>query len=410
MTRIYVGALAVALLTSCGGSGGSSGALPALPGASNGHGQTISEKQTVVDPVPQIGGASSVTIIEYSVPSFPSAGGIAVTKDGAVWWQTEQGSAQSPGADYMVRMQGSSIETIPLQGNGGLLPENSMTSTPNGRAWGGFYSCYCFGNAGAAGLVYASAGSTQVQPVCGNCDIGFDLPDFSTLGFLTAGPDGNVWFVTAATNEQYQPQCGFFPFCYNNGVSEFGYYSENATTPDAQNGEAFNLSTPFGPSAITTGPDGNMWIAMPNGPPLPWKFYRSTPSGQIVSQMPLPGVLSIADAVTGPDHAVWFTDPIDNVIGRVTVGGSLTTYPVPTANSEVAGITVGGDGAIWFTEENASKIGRITTSGQISEYSVPTSASEPLQIVGPLSSGCGNAQLWFSEQASGKVAQIVVKP
>jgi len=37
-------------------------------------------------------------------------------------------------------------------------------------------------------------------------------------------------------------------------------------------------------------------------------------------------------------------------------------------------------------------------------------ASSPEQIVGPLSSGCGNAQLWFSEQASGKVAQIVVKP
>lgn len=411
MQRFSIGSLALTLLTACGGSGGgSSGSLPPLPGSSHGQSPSaITTKQTVVYPIPEAGGASSVTITEYDVSEYPSTGGITVTKDGATWWQTQE-STQNTGGDYLVRMQGSSIDAVPmLVSDPGLLAESSMTSTPNGRAWGGYYDCYCFGNAGGAGLVYATAGATQLGPTCGNCNIGFDIPDFSTLGFLTTGPDGNVWFVTAATNMQYQPQCGFFPFCYNNGVSEFGYLSESATL-DQQNGQVFNLSTPFGPSSITTGPDGNMWIAIPTGPPLPWKFYRSTLSGQIVSQMPLAGVFSIGDAVTGPDHAVWFTDPVDNVVGRVTVGGSLTTYPLPSTNAGPYAITVGGDGAIWFTEQNTSKIGRITTSGLVSEYATPTSSAGPGQIVGPASSGCGNAQLWFSEANTGKVAEVIIKP
>ncbi len=419
MTRICVGVLAIALLTSCGASGsGSSSALPTLPSVPVSQGQTISVKQAVVNPVPQSGGASSVTITEYDVPSFPSAGGIAVTKDGAAWWQS--GPPLNKSGAFMVRMLGSSVEDAMVSsGPLAAVPALEMTVTANGRAWGAFTGQIAFPSNPAdivdpnnAGIFYATSGSTQSGPLLlGPMPVesapGFLTASFSFLNSIATGPDGNVWFADAAGNFTICPQ---YVYGCTAGESEYGYYLQNATTNALSSGSTFNLNTSFGPSNITAGPDGYMWLAMPLTTNISQLgFYRSTLSGQTVSQIPLRGVTSVATAVTGPDHALWFTDPGDNLIGRVTAGGSLTTYPVPTKNAGLDGITVGGDSAIWFTEAQASKIGRITTSGQISEYATPTSASSPDQIVGPLSSGCGNAQLWFSEGASGKVAEIVVQ-
>src|SRR6266542_5309672 len=78
---------------------------------------------------------------------------------------------------------------------------------------------------------------------------------------------------------------------------------------------------------------------------------------------------------TGPDGALWFTELDANKIGRITIGGAITEYTVPTASAGPYGITAGSDGALWFTESNFSKIGRITTSGTITEYDAPRNAN-----------------------------------
>ena len=61
----------------------------------------------------------------------------------------------------------------------------------------------------------------------------------------------------------------------------------------------------------------------------------------------------------GPDGALWFTARVTNTIVRMTVGGALTEYPVPTPEANVNGITLGPDGALWFTESSADSVGRI---------------------------------------------------
>ena len=48
-----------------------------------------------------------------------------------------------------------------------------------------------------------------------------------------------------------------------------------------------------------------------------------------------------------------------NQIGRITTGGAITEYVVPTTNSGPQDITAGPDGALWFTEYNGNNIGRI---------------------------------------------------
>ena len=56
---------------------------------------------------------------------------------------------------------------------------------------------------------------------------------------------------------------------------------------------------------------------------------------------------------------LWFTEALSDKIGRITIAGVITEFPVPTAGSTPAGITTGPDGALWFTEVSSGKIGRL---------------------------------------------------
>jgi streptogramin lyase len=92
------------------------------------------------------------------------------------------------------------------------------------------------------------------------------------------------------------------------------------------------------------------------------------------------------------DGALWFTELNGNKIGRVTITGTFTEFPIPTANSQPHGITAGPDGALWFAEFNGNKIGRITTTGTITEFAIPTASGGSFGITaGP------DGALWFTE-------------
>ena len=84
--------------------------------------------------------------------------------------------------------------------------------------------------------------------------------------------------------------------------------------------------------------------------------------------------------VLGPDNNIWVATGAANTIAKVTADGTVTSYPVPTANANPRFITVGSDGNLWFTQQSGNKIGRITTAGVITEFPVPTAASEPFGI------------------------------
>ncbi|HEY0713467.1 MAG TPA: Virginiamycin B lyase, partial [Polyangia bacterium] len=76
---------------------------------------------------------------------------------------------------------------------------------------------------------------------------------------------------------------------------------------------------------------------------------------------------------------------------------------LPTADSQPRGITTGPDGALWFTEAKANKVGRITLAGVITEYPLTTPASNPVSIV----SG-HDGHLWFAQVLANKVGRISV--
>ncbi|MFY9630634.1 MAG: hypothetical protein WAJ94_03400 [Candidatus Cybelea sp.] len=106
--------------------------------------------------------------------------------------------------------------------------------------------------------------------------------------------------------------------------------------------------------------------------------------------------------VAGPDGALWFTDPGNDVIGRITTGGTYTLQQV--AGAEVSdGITVGPDKNLWFTigEENGG-VGRITTAGVVTIFADRGGSFTQGITVGP-----DNA-LWFAE-SNGTVGRMTTK-
>ena len=103
----------------------------------------------------------------------------------------------------------------------------------------------------------------------------------------------------------------------------------------------------------------------------------------------------------GSDGAIWFTEYAGNKIGRLTITGTITEYPLPAADSMPQGITAGPDGTLWFTESAGNKIGRVlTTTGAISEFTIPAAGSKPQEITrGP------DGAIWFTT-ATGKIGRI----
>ena len=176
----------------------------------------------------------------------------------------------------------------------------------------------------------------------------------------------------------------------------------------------------YGGNAMASGPDGNMWFTnnannsigriTPGGAVT----YFAVPTSSVSPSTSGPGLFAIA---AGPDGNMWFTALYENFVGKVTPAGVITTYPVPTANSMPYGVTAGPDGNIWFTLDNANGIGRITPGGVMTEFPIPTPGSPgPTEIVadnncvmcgfgitaGPLES------LWFTIPAANLVGRITM--
>ncbi len=98
-----------------------------------------------------------------------------------------------------------------------------------------------------------------------------------------------------------------------------------------------------------------------------------------------------AGIVAGPDGALWFTDPGNDVIGRITTGGTYTLQQA-TGTEVDQGITVGPGNDLWFTLGlDEGGIGRITTSGKVTLYK--DHGGEFTQDITTTTDGT----LWFTE-------------
>jgi virginiamycin B lyase len=88
-----------------------------------------------------------------------------------------------------------------------------------------------------------------------------------------------------------------------------------------------------------------------------------------------------------------------NKIGRITLDGTITEYPIPTPDSFSNRIIVGPDGALWFSQLMGNKIGRITLDGEIDEF--------PLPGVGPVGMALApDGSFWIAGGTSNEILRM----
>ncbi len=80
----------------------------------------------------------------------------------------------------------------------------------------------------------------------------------------------------------------------------------------------------------------------------------------------------------GPDGNIWFASEA-KYVGKSTSSGSITMYPLSSANIALGGIAAGPDGNMWVTEENAGSVARVTPSGGVKTIATPN-CSAPTAI------------------------------
>ncbi len=160
----------------------------------------------------------------------------------------------------------------------------------------------------------------------------------------------------------------------------------------------YSLSTGSRPVRITTGSDGNLWVTESVGD----KIARVTPGGAItVFAVPTKNAMPWGIAA-GPDGNLWFTENGSSKIGRITTSGVITEFSLGQSGLCPFDIVAGSDGNLWFTEDTASILGRITTGGIITQYTLPTTGSGPEGIaLGP-----GHTSIWWDESSAGQVGNL----
>jgi virginiamycin B lyase len=224
----------------------------------------------------------------------------------------------------------------------------------------------------AAAGITAAAGATG-PPACTTGCTTQVVPPYAAAPFgVTSGPVGSEWFSL------------------DNAVARIDQQGQITTYPVSDPNE-------HDVGWMTRGPDGDVWFAERDT----GKIGRISANGSMREYaLPSPGAIP-QGIVFAPDGNVYVTEQGSNAIARVDpVTGAAVDIPVPTPNSTTQSGVLGPDGAIWFIERAAAKVGRMTLDGHFTEYPLAPGAFPNRIVVGP------DGALWFTELRAGKIGRI----
>ncbi len=110
------------------------------------------------------------------------------------------------------------------------------------------------------------------------------------------------------------------------------------------------------------------------------------------------------DPAVGMDGALWFTEQMQNKIGRVDpFTGAFKEYPLKVENSGPHGLVADREGNIWFTGNFAGYIGKLDPkTGAVREYKMPDAKAEDPHT--PVFDAEGI--LWFTVQTGNFVGRL----
>ncbi len=161
-----------------------------------------------------------------------------------------------------------------------------------------------------------------------------------------------------------------------------------------------------GPSQLTVAESGDIWFTIRR-----WAT-DDTQTNVLGKFIPATGtfvrfVLSLdvepQEIVTDGTGIMWLLAANSNQLYRVDPADArVTSYEIPTPNSNAQGLAIGIKGDIWFSEASANKVARFSsTGGFFQEYDIPTAFSNPGDItVAP------NGNVWFVQRASNRLGVL----
>lgn len=199
-----------------------------------------------------------------------------------------------------------------------------ITSGPRGSVW--FSEDNAIGRVDQQGEI-----TTYPVPTAG-----------ARVGWMTTDTSGAVWFA-----ERFSGKIGrIMP---NGAFTEFSLPARTAL-----------------PQGIVFAPDGNIYVTEQGANAI----ARVNPTtGEAIDFPITSGSCCPQSGVLGPDAAIWFVERASARIGRMTLDGNFTEYPL--AHGSVPNrIVVGPDDALWFSELAGGKLGRITTGGVLNEFPI----------------------------------------
>jgi uncharacterized protein (TIGR03437 family) len=229
---------------------------------------------------------------------------------------------------------------------------------------------------------------------------------------ITQGPDGNLWFTEAGAGNVGRISTGGTITEY--AIPLFGAPGGIAAGPDGNlwftgylSGEIgkitpsgsiteYELNTPgCQPNSIASGPDGNLWVTQ-SCPTF--SYIGKVTTAGVITQEPLERYAQAYQITRGPGGDLWYTTN-GAWVGSINTSGTAALYP--TAGQAVQGVALGPDGNLWLA--GGSTIGRITPGLALTQYTIPSSGSEPFGITpGP------DGNIWFTEYAGNKIGKVVL--
>jgi virginiamycin B lyase len=221
---------------------------------------------------------------------------------------------------------------------------------------------------------------------------------------MTAGGDGAMWFGEGSAGGSATPT-----------PAKIGRIGADGTISE------YPLpALTHAVAALVRGSDGNVWYVRVNGaaltssPPSSSALFvmgRISPTGT-TTEFRTSAPLALA---AGPDGALWYTalgpqkviNELNGKIGRITMTGEVTEFPLPKDGIVPRFLVSGADGALWFTFDTVENdrgapgsgvgIGRITTTGAVTLFPLPSTAAS---ASGLISDPDGN--LWLAEAPTNK--------
>ncbi len=290
------------------------------------------------------------------------------------------------GGGVVTATTGTSSEITPLAASytaAGVTNIGQIAEGPDKNAW--FTASGGIGKITSAGVItkYAGAKANGITPgpskesalwftkpltntigritTSGTITAEYSLPAGSEPWYITAGPDGNIWFT-----DMHSGKIG--------KITPTGAITEYSIGAEAH------------PDGITAGPDGNVWFTV-NKETIPKIWERTigkiTPSGEI-TQYPMPKEGEDQaygyQITTDPDGNLWFSTTCGKAcyLGRITTSGAITQM---FTNEQAAntGPTAGPEGKLWYTTNNGQmkngtyirELHNMTTSGAVTNGTEP---------------------------------------